>query len=962
MILKTEKLKILAVEDNAADARLIEEFLKEGLSGNFDFKHSATLEEASAALSSEKFDVVLLDLNLPDGRGVDNIDRVYSATRNTPIIVLTGLEDEKAGMMAVQKGAQDYLIKGKIASDTLIRSIRYAMERKRTEMELRSSRAAALSLMEDALQARKQAETVAAALTESEKRYRDLVKYAPAGIYEIDINTMRFIEVNDIMCQILGYTREELLSIEPGEMLDEEGRERFKGRMAAVLAGEDVSGHTEYRVRTKDGREVWAVLNVTVNYTDKKPRSVSIVAHDITERKHAEEKILQAKEEWERTFESVPDLIAILDKEHRIVRVNKAMAEKLGTSAEKAIGLRCYEVVHGMKTPHDICPHLLTCADGKEHVAEVHEDRLGGDFLVSTTPLYDMDGSLIGSVHVARDITASKRAEKALRDAENDLSRAQEVAHTGSWRLDVDTNKLTWSEETYRIFGIPKGTPLTYEVFLSFVHPDDRENVGKAWERGLAGAPYDVEHRILVNGKVKWVREKAYLESDKNSRLKAGFGISQDITDKKIAEEAVNSASRQYEILAQSASELLQASEPQKVMNALCRKVMEHIDCQIFFNFMSDKKSGKLRLNAYAGIPEKEAERIEWIDYGTAVCGCAARDACRIVVENIPGYNDARAELVKSYGVKAYACHPILGSDEEVLGTLSFGSKKKSAFTDEELSFMKSITDMVAVALTRMISQQLLKEAHDSLERKVVERTRELVSAQIELDRTKRLSDIGTLAATVAHELRNPLAAINMAASNIKRKAQNPSLDKHLTNIEKKVLESDQIINNLLFYSRIKPPQRESVNLNHIITECVEYSQKQFEQKKKIAFKKNLGFMKDIIVDVDAFQMKEVFSNIINNSCDAVPESRGRIEIFAESGKDSVNIGIKDNGHGIATEHINRIFDPFFTTKAKGTGLGLSVCQQIVNMHGGSIRAESEPGKWTLILITLPAKEGKMNG
>jgi light-regulated signal transduction histidine kinase (bacteriophytochrome) len=107
-------------------------------------------------------------------------------------------------------------------------------------------------------------------------------------------------------------------------------------------------------------------------------------------------------------------MIAILDKEHRVVRVNKAMAQRLRLTPDKCIGIKCYEAVHGLPCPPEFCPHSMTCRDGGEHMAEVHEAILGGDFLVSTTPLCDPAGQLVGSVHVARDITERKAAEDQL--------------------------------------------------------------------------------------------------------------------------------------------------------------------------------------------------------------------------------------------------------------------------------------------------------------------------------------------------------------------------------------------------------------------------------------------------------------------------------------------------------------------------------------------------------------------
>ncbi|HXZ94750.1 MAG TPA: ATP-binding protein, partial [Dehalococcoidia bacterium] len=137
------------------------------------------------------------------------------------------------------------------------------------------------------------------------------------------------------------------------------------------------------------------------------------------------------------------------------------------------------------------------------------------------------------------DITERKKTEEALRESQQDLNRAQAVALTGSWRLDVRRNELLWSDETHRIFGIPKGTPMTYETFLSAVHPDDREYVDRNWKAALRGAPYDIEHRILVGSEIKWVRGKAELEFDKKSMSLGGFGTVQDVTERKRAEEAL---------------------------------------------------------------------------------------------------------------------------------------------------------------------------------------------------------------------------------------------------------------------------------------------------------------------------------------------------------------------------------------------------------------------------------------
>ncbi len=166
------------------------------------------------------------------------------------------------------------------------------------------------------------------------------------------------------------------------------------------------------------------VFSLTVHFAPQF-NVARIYAYDNTERRHAEDAAFRVKEEWERTFNSVPDLIAILDRGHRIVRANRAFAARLGTSTDKCVGLKCFTCVHGSPEPPASCPHTSSMKDGREHSAELHEDRLGGDFLVTTTPILDENGVMTGSIHVARDISERKRSEDKLRRTLDELQQRQ---------------------------------------------------------------------------------------------------------------------------------------------------------------------------------------------------------------------------------------------------------------------------------------------------------------------------------------------------------------------------------------------------------------------------------------------------------------------------------------------------------------------------------------------------------
>jgi PAS domain S-box-containing protein len=142
---------------------------------------------------------------------------------------------------------------------------------------------------------------------------------------------------------------------------------------------------------------------------------------------------------------------------------------------------------------------------------------------------------------------------------------------------------------------------------------------------------------------------------------------------------------------------------------------MLFLDCHTFFNFIVDDNAGKLHLNAFAGISDETAKSIEWLDFGVAVCGCVARDGARIIAENIPDTPDVRTELVKSFGIKAYACHPLLAQGK-VVGTLSFGTKSRTHFSEEDIALMKAIADQVAIAMNRITAEKELHGTKNYLE------------------------------------------------------------------------------------------------------------------------------------------------------------------------------------------------------------------------------------------------------
>lgn len=187
--------------------------------------------------------------------------------------------------------------------------------------------------------------------------------------------------------------------------------------------------------------------------------------------------------------------------------------------------------------------------------------------------------------------------------------------------------------------------------------------------------------------------------------------------EKKISERTaeLRMANERLRILSETSANLLVSENPQEIISALCTRIMNFIDCQVFFNYLSQGSSGMLRLNAYTGIPEEIAKTIENLEYGTGVCGCVASEGKRIIAENIPKNPDPRTDLMKSFGIKAYACHPLF-SHNQVIGTLSFGTGTSTRFSDDDISMMKSVADQVAIAITRVRDKELIRKSKEKLD------------------------------------------------------------------------------------------------------------------------------------------------------------------------------------------------------------------------------------------------------
>jgi sigma-B regulation protein RsbU (phosphoserine phosphatase) len=242
---------------------------------------------------------------------------------------------------------------------------------------------------------------------------------------------------------------------------------------------------------------------------------------------------------YNRTLlEAAIDPLVTIGKDGRITDVNPATEAVTGRSRAELVGTDFSDYF----TDPDLARagYQQVFRDGvvRNYALEIrHRDGHKTPVLYNASVYRGETGDVAGVFAAARDITERKKAEIALRESEANLRKAQGIAHVGSWHLDISTNQFTCSDEVYRIFGLRKSHAPTYEKFLSIIHPEDREMVKQAWGAALRGSPYNVEHRILVGDRVKWVRERARVEFDADSKPIRGIGTVQDVTERRLAED-----------------------------------------------------------------------------------------------------------------------------------------------------------------------------------------------------------------------------------------------------------------------------------------------------------------------------------------------------------------------------------------------------------------------------------------
>ncbi len=562
-----------------------------------------------------------------------------------------------------------------------------------------------------------------AALRQSEQRFRLALRHAPVSVATQD---------RDLVFSWAYNQR----TVRPEDIVGRKDTDIFNPADAAMLIElkrrviETGSPLRQHCWLTMNGRQLFLEIYIEplIGEMDE-ITGIGIATVDLTEQKLAqealkgsEEHLRQARELLEAVTAGTEVIIAAVDRKFDYIFFNNAYKEEIQrlTGKDISIGFNMVELFKDLPEQQDVVVREWSRALKGEKTSTDLEfgdsDRYRRMYHVLHTPLHDEEGLVIGAGEVAIDITRQVKTESALRENERFLNETEKIAKLGGWTANPHTDYLRWTEGIYSIVEAPHDYLLGFSDGMKYFSEEDRDLIRNRIETCLiTGEPFTLEVMITTEtGKKVWTELRGLMP------IMAGdhafvTGTLQDVTDRRLYEERLNKKSEKLDILADTARLLMSSEKPENIVRIAGERVMQYLNCHTFFNYLIDENEQRMHLNAYAGITNDDAQMIEYLDLGKAVCGQVARDGERVVLFDILKSEDERTSIIRSFGISGYVCHPLIYQDR-ILGTLSFGTRDLAHFSQEDLDLVRSVTDLVATAMARKKIEDTLRGTSQYLE------------------------------------------------------------------------------------------------------------------------------------------------------------------------------------------------------------------------------------------------------
>ena len=802
------------------------------------------------------------------------------------------------------------------------------------------------------------------ALRESEASLSAIFNQAAIGMAVAGLDS-RFVKVNDKCCSIFGYEPAELLQLTILDITHPDDLARTRAMTEQLLAGAITDFVYEKRYVHKSGATLWARTTVTLmKDADGQPQRLIAAIEDITARKRADSERARLADVLEKSLNE----IYLFDAETlRFQYVNPCARHNLGYSAETLCTL----------TPLDLKPEfdeasfrkMLTplLAGEKEKLIfrTVHRRADGSDYPVQVHLQLTGDFEQRAFLAVILDITEQEKAEEALQRSQAEVRALADSIAQLAWIAEADGHIFWYNRRWFEYTGC---TPETMEGWgWQSVHdPEMLPRVIERWKRSLrTGEPFEMEFPLRsADGTFRWFLTRAQPVRDASGEIKRWFGTNTDVDQVRRVQEALRDETRILELLNSIGHTLSSNLDLNTLVQTLTDGATQIVGAAFgaFFYNVVDDNGETLTLYTLSGLPPTAFAGFA-MPRNTALFNPTYRGQAVVRCDDVT--RDARfGSSPPHYGmppghppVRSYLAVPVVARSGEVIGGLFFGHPETGRFSERH---ERIIVGMAAQAAISIDNARLYEAAQNAAEerKQLLESER---SARAAAERISGLKD--TFLANLSHELRTPLSAILGWAQVLRHHlSDNPDMRHGLDAIERNARVQAQLIEDLLDMSRIASGK---VRLDIQATDPSVFIEAAVETVRPAAESKGIRLEKLLDplagpISGDPGRLQQVVWNLLTNAVKFTPKG-GKIQVLLKRINSHIEISVADTGCGLKPEFLPYLFerfrqaDPTTTRKHGGLGLGLSIVKQLVELHGGTVYAQSDgEGHGATFVVELP--------
>jgi len=746
-------------------------------------------------------------------------------------------------------------------------------------------------------------------ITEHKKAEEEIKKFktiADKAGYGVAISDLRgsLIYVNESFAQMHGYRIDELIGRHLAVFHHKEQMENFN-RLNQQLVNNGGYIAEEVWHCKKDGTPFCTLMNATLIQTSRdKPQFMACTMIDITRRKRAEQALRESEEHFRMLAERMNDGLSEIDENDLFVFVNNSLAEMMGYPPDVMIGKNTLDFYS--EDAREVVAEQLRLR--RKGIAEPYEvthirksDGRKFHLYVSPQPVFDKEGRYRGAFAITTDITRIRQMEEELFKEKNRLQSILEVMESGVTIRDLDYT-LTYQNEYVTKF---MGDHVGEKCYTAYE--------GKS--RVCEGCPVELAYRdgkshiserkvVLPSGEIIYWENIANPMRDANGRIFCCLEVNTNITERKKADDALRETEEKYRTLVEGAEE-----------------VIATVDKDGLFLFMNNTGMKCLGVG-----PGNTSGNTMWDLFPKK-------------------YADLQMESIR-----------------QVINTGQGTNRVSITEVQNQQRWYNTIIEPLRDAKGKVFAAMILARDIDDLKRA----QQKLDQYRDEMARTEQLASVGTLSATAAHELTQPLTVIRLSIENALTKLESASSPEA---VAQKLRDSLEEVSNItLVVDRLRGLARKSsrkvsreMDLKAVASRIVNLL---YDNAQRSGFTLRLdGLDKLPHIYSNDKDMEQVFFALVDNAIYAAHDKKDRQLVISGAVKDeNVELRFSDNCGGIPPEHMDRIFEPFFTTKpdGQGTGLGLCIVRDIVSRNGGKVYAESQVGKGSTFIVTLPInKDGR---